>query len=156
MSVIGFNFEKGGYRYSILEGKKNSPILKRKEKERNLLADNISTISAFVDSYESRLRNLIELEIPEKIGIRLQQSPNGLTQDKIRYWYYPISVLHLIGFREQIPVFEFNAQSFSPAKFGFPKGTSLSDGIDELFPDMKNPWDNSQKYSVYAALSLLE
>jgi len=152
MGVIGFNFEKGGFRYAILSGDRSQPILVDKAKEPCLSSGDISEL---VDWYESRLENLIDANNPDRIGVRLQMG-QGMKQDMIRYWYYPVGILHLIAHRNQIPVGEFNSNSFTSLSLGLSKDIDKFKDLDKIFPDAEPPWDNSQKYAVYAALSTFE
>jgi hypothetical protein len=145
MSVIGLNLEKNGFRYTVLEGEKDNPVLVDKQK---ISINSISDISELMDWYETSFCNLLGKYKPLRIGLKI-----GLNAKKneIAYWYYPYGLIHNLAFKKVIGVTEFVPANFTSSKFGLDKSICIYDYIDEVIGVHNPHWDRSQKYSVLSA-----
>ena len=150
MIIIGFNLETAGFRYTVLEGTKENPVLIKKQK---VSKHGTTNISELMDWYETSFQNILDEFQPEQIGLKLNFGT--LKKDQIPFWYYPYGVLHKLAYTENIPVTEFLPSNFTPSKFGLDKSVKLDDYIDTKIGKYPPQWDRSQKSSVLSAWMLL-
>lgn len=149
MAVIGFNLEKGGFRYSVLEGTKAHPKLIEKDR---VIVNTLSDTSELMDWYETSFQNILTKFQVSKIGIRL--ALNG-KKAEISSWYYPYGILHALAHKNNTAVSEYVSQNFTASKFNLDKGIDIYNHVDNIIGVHRPYWDKSQKYSVLAAWMVL-
>lgn len=149
MKVLGITFESKGYRYCVLEGDKENPVVIKYEK---LITPKFKNHQELVNWYESSLQNLINIIVPDSIGIKLSLNAN---KAQISPWYYSTGILHSIACKKSILTHEFVSQNFTATKFGLEKGTDIYDYIDSRFGIYTPKWDKNQKYALLSGWMLL-
>ena len=149
MIVIGFNLETAGFRYTVLEGTKENPILIEKQK---VSKNETTNTSELMDWYETSFQNILDKFQPKQIGLKLNL--NG-KKSQIPLWYYPYGILHKLAHTKNIPVTEFLPANFTSSKFGLDKSVDIYKYIDEKIGNNPPHWDKSQKSSVLSAWMVL-
>lgn len=145
MSVLGLNILNGQFRYALLEGTKKSPILIKKGR---LLTTDPSRVPELMDWYESNFSDLIKEAMPSIISYRLLLSP---MKNQLITSEFPLGILNLIAYKENIQIASYVPQSFVPSKLGLSKQTDLCEECDKVFGLNPPYWDKNQKNAILVA-----
>ncbi len=145
MRILGLYLASGQFRYSVLEGTKNTPTLLTKDR---MITPSPDLVPEFMDWYETEFKSLLEKYSPDSISFRQTLE---LKKKQLVTSAYPIGILYLLAFQKSISVSAYTSRSFVASKLNLPKGTDIFTQCDIVFG--KNPpyWDTNQKYSILTA-----
>jgi len=145
MRVLGIHVAVGQCRFSVLEGTKDEPILVDKGR---LITPDHDNVPALMDWYDSQFRQLVTTHNPSNLAYRLTLDPK---KDQLFCSEFPLGILNLIAHQKTLPIAEYTARSFTPARLGLSKSADIYAHCDSIFG--KNPpyWDDAQKHSLLVA-----
>lgn len=145
MRVLGLHILTGQFRYTVLEGSKNSPTLVSKDR---LVTTDPNNVPELMDWYDTQFRQLINTHQPERLSYRLTLEPK---KDQLFCSEFPFGVLNLIAHRLALPVISYTSKMFAPSRLGLPKVTDLYAHCDTVFGGHPPYWDKNQKNSLLVA-----
>ncbi|MBT3237358.1 MAG: hypothetical protein HOL37_07800 [Rhodospirillaceae bacterium] len=150
MKAIGFNFAKGQLRYTVLEGTKGSPLFQNKGKL-DISPDTPTT--DLMNWIHSNVDTIIKRVKPDAIAARMHWKITR--QDQAKNFLFPMGILNLYCYNENLPINVFGTQAMTAKKLGLPKGAKPLNECDSLIGSHPPNWDNAQRYSALAAWMIL-
>jgi len=152
MRSLGVCADTKGLKYCILESGKTiqAPLI---IDTNQLICSHAADIAMLIDWHQTTLSNLLTMNMPNRVGIKLTLDAK---KDQISKWYYPNSILHQLCSTHSIPCYEYIPQNFTPSKFTLPKGTDLFDYIHKNFTHTNLRKDKNQQYAVLAAWAAMQ
>jgi len=151
MEVIAFTFSTTGIYICALQGTKQNPILKSKNKLS--LPTNYSTAQT-VEWFETELNLILNREKPSLATYKLTIS--NVNHNFVNKVFYGQAILNLLCVKNNITIDHTSPSSIVTSKFNLPKGTDLQAYIDQLLNSPANPWDVKMKDTALMALNLLK
>jgi hypothetical protein len=145
MKVLGIHLAKGQFRYALLDGTKEAPILLEKGR---LLTVEPADVPKLMAWYDSQFRQLLDRLTPDKIAYRIALSPR---KEQLFTSEFPFGILNLFAHQRNLPIVPYSPLSFVASKIGMPKGTDLSKACDVTFGTLPPYWDIHQKLSILVA-----
>ncbi len=145
MKVLGIHLAKGQFRYALLDGAKEAPVLVEKGR---LLTTDPADVPKLMAWYESQFHELLNRLQPDKIAYRVALSPR---KEQLFTSEFPFGILNLLASQRNLPLVPYTPQSFVASKIGLPKGTDLSKACDTAFGPRPPYWDSHQKFSILVA-----
>ncbi len=153
MKIIGFNFTKNDFRYSILEGDIKNPRFVSKEK---IVYPEYET-PELMEWLETQLNLIIDKHKPNKVGykISLPGFSGSLDVPQITKTYYAQAILNLSCRKKMIVITHFTNQAINGKKLGLTNDVDLSKHVDDILGLHPPHWDKATKYAVLVAWFLL-
>ena len=145
MKVLGIHISKGQFRFAVIEGTKNNPVLIDKGR---MVTTNPQKVPQLMDWYDTHFRELVDKFKPEKIAYRLTLNPR---KEQLFTSEFPFGILNLLAHQQGIPIVAYSPQSFVPSKLGLPKNTNILNYCDDIFGSQPPYWDDNQRYSILVA-----
>ena len=146
MKILGFNFTKNDFRYSLLDGITNPPTIIDKNK---ILYPKSMNTSELMEWFETQLSLIIDKHNPNQISHKISLNLSSL--DQIKNSCYPQAILNLIAKRKNIPINSFSSQAINATKFGQTKNTDVYIYIDPIIGTHPPYWDKPTKDAVLVA-----
>lgn len=146
MITIGFNFSKNDFRFCVLDGKTNPPIII--EKNRIVYPNSMETAD-LMEWFETQLSLIIDKNQPNLISHKI--SLNLTTLDQIRSSCYPQAILNLVAKKKNIKINSYSSQAINATKFGQTKKTDVFTYIDPIIGTHPPYWDKPTKEAVLVA-----
>jgi hypothetical protein len=143
--VLGIHLAKGQFRYALLRGTKDAPLLVEKGR---LVTTDPGQVPQLMVWYDSQFQQLLNRLTPDKIAYRVALSPR---KEQLFTSEFPFGILNLFAARLNVPIIPYTPQTFVASKLGLPKGTDLSVACDKAFGLHPPHWDVHQKYAVLVA-----
>lgn len=151
MKTLGFELKKGELRFSVLSGTLALPqYISHGRRVFHPDASRPDLMSWFKKNFVEIINDCG----PDRVAYRVSLNANSVAQ--VSYLLFPWGVLNLVLFERGIPASEFNKMSFTPKRFGFPKGVKPEDQVDVSFGVKAPHWDGPQKISILAAWAALD
>lgn len=146
MKIIGFNFTKNDFRFCVLNGLTDPPIVI--EKNKIVYPNNMDT-GELMEWFETQLSLVIDKHGPNQISHKI--SLNLTTLDQIKTSCYPQAILNLLAKKKNIPINTYSSQAINATKFGQPKKTDVFAYIDPIIGTHPPYWDKPTKEAVLVA-----
>lgn len=146
MKILGFNFTKNDFRYSLLDGVTTPPTIV--DKNKIIYPKNMNT-SELMEWFETQLSLIIDKHNPDQISHKI--SLNLSTLDQIKNSCYPQAILNLIAKRKNISINSFSSQAINATKFGQTNKTDVYAYIDPIIGTHPPYWDKATKEAVLVA-----
>jgi len=145
MKVLGIHVAKSQFRYAVLEGTKEAPVLVMKDKQTTV---DPNDVPALMDWYDTQISAILAAHSPNKIAYRLTLEPK---KEQLFTSEFPLGILNLHAHKLGIPIREYVPRSFVATKLGLPKDTDLYAHCDAVIGEHPPYWDTNQKHAVLAA-----
>lgn len=147
MTTIAFNFTSNTLEYVALTGTKVHPVLHSKGK---IFLPANHDIPQTVAWFETQLDLLLNNIKPTKVSYRL--TVMKVTNNYVSSVYYGQGILNLLSHKKGIQISYTSPTSVTASKFNQPKGTNLTDYIENLLGKQQPPWDKGIKDIALMAL----
>ena len=145
MKILGVHVAKSQFRYAVLEGTKEAPVLVAKDKQTTV---DPNDVPALMDWYDTQIAGILDAHSPDKIAYRLTLDPKKI---QIFTSEFPLGILNLHAHKQGIPIREYVSGNYVASRLGLPKDTDLYVHCDEVIGEHPPYWDTNQKYAVLAA-----
>lgn len=147
MKVLGFSFQKGKIRYSMLNDNSGHLILDQRGK---IDYDVDLNLPSLADRWNLSLNEVIDETDPDLLSaLQVYESEN---LDSAKFQIMPLTSLAAISFSRHIPLHPYTFQSLRSGKpFGLPSKTKPIDEVDNTFGAHPPHWDDVQRRSVLVA-----
>ena len=145
--ILSFTFTTNNFEYIALKGSKQTPILH--SKEQISLPTNYS-VAETVAWFENELDLILNSIKPSKVCYRL--TINNVKNNYVTNVFYGQAILNLLCHKKDIIIMHTSPTSITPSKFNQPKGTNLSDYIENLLGNQPAPWNKGIKDTALIAL----
>lgn len=145
MRVLGIHLLKGEFRFGVLEGTKQQPLLIASRRVVTLSHENAPLL---MDWYDSQFRQLMASYSPDKISYRLTLEPK---KDQLITSEFPYGILNLLAHQAGLPINSYTAQNYTASRLGLPKGADLQVHCDAVLGVHPPYWDTNQRNAILAA-----
>ena len=151
MENIGFNFTTNDFRFAVLKGDKNNPILIDKNKIIYPQSMNIIQLTGW---FETQINLLLDKYSPDNVGYKLSLSLTAVRQ--IQNSIFPLGILNLSCNNRGINITHFTSQGINATKLGLTKKDNVYDYVDKVIGIHKPYWDKATKDALLTAWYLLD
>ncbi|ENT5106601.1 hypothetical protein [Pseudomonas aeruginosa] len=145
MRVLGVHLLKGEFRFGVLEGTRQQPVLVVSRRVVTLSHDYAPSL---MDWYDSQFRQLLASYAPERIAYRLTLDPK---KEQLITSEFPYGILNLLAHQNNIPINYYTAQNYTASRLSLPKGTDLHSYCDSVLGQHPPYWDANQRNAILAA-----
>lgn len=146
MKIIGFNFTMNDFRYCVLDGNTNTPVII--EKNKVTYPTNMDTAD-LVEWFEIQLAEILDKHQPQKISHKISLTLTKL--DQIRNSCYPQAILNLLAKKRGIAINSYSSMAINATKFGQSKKTDVYAYMDGIIGVNPPYWDKVTKDAVLVA-----